>query len=89
MGDIRMYKNLLKQWIRNVQEEDFNRYLKMNQLWKSEHEASILYQFMKAHWEKIYDGDLETFDALKEEISSDTYQKLYELYIQAKKKYNF
>lgn len=84
-----MYKNLLKQWIANVREEDFNRYLKMNQLWKSEDEASILYRFMKENWEKIYAGDLETFDALKKEISSDTYQKLYELYVQAKKKYKF
>ena len=83
-----MYKNLLKQWITNVQKEDFNRYLKMNGLWKSDQEADILYQFLKDNWENIYDGKKETFEQLKEKISNETYQKLYTLYEQAKKKYN-
>lgn len=84
-----MYKNLLRQWILNVQEEDFNRYLKINNLWKSEQEAKILYQFLKQDWENIYDGKEETFLRLKSQISTDTYQRLYTLYEQAKKKYKF
>ena len=44
---------------------------------------------MKQDWEKIYDGDPETFANLKKQISEDTYQKLYTLYTQAKKKYKF
>lgn len=83
-----MYKNLLKQWIANVKKDDFNRYLKMNQLWKSEQEADILYQFLKEDWEDIYDGKKETFEKLQKKISKETYQKLYTLYEQAKKKYN-
>ncbi len=83
-----MYKNLLKQWIMNVQENDFNRYLKMNDLWKSESEARILYQLLKEDWEGIYDGKEETFLKIKSQISEDTYQKLYALYEMAKKKYH-
>ena len=83
-----MYKNLLKQWITNIQQEDFNRYLKMNGLWTSDQEAKVLYQFLKEDWEDIYDGKQETFSKLQKNISEGTYQKLYSLYEQAKKKYN-
>lgn len=83
-----MYKNLLKQWITNIQKEDFIKYLKMNQLWTSDEEADILYRFFKEDWEGIYDGREETFLRLKKEISAETYQKLYTLYEEAKKKYH-
>ena len=75
-----MYKNLLKQWI--------TPYLKMNQLYTSEEEANVLFRFLKEDWEGIYDGKEETFLRLKKEISPETYQKLYALYEEAKKKYH-
>ncbi len=87
MGDF-MYKNLLKQWITNIQKEEFIRYLKMNQLYTSEEEANVLFRFLKEDWEGIYDGKEETFLRLKKEISPETYQKLYTLYEEAKKKYH-
>ncbi len=87
MGDA-MYKNLLKQWIANIQREDFIRYLKMNQLYTSEEEADTLYRFLKEDWEKLYDGNEETFLRLKKEVSEKTYQKLYTLYEEVKKKYH-
>ena len=83
-----MYKNLLKQWIANIQKEDFIRYLKMNQLYTTEKEADVLYRFLKEDWEDIYDGKEETFLRIKKEVSGETYQKLYALYEEAKKKYH-
>lgn len=84
-----LYKNLLNQWISSVQEKDLETILKNAQLWKSEEECHRLYKYLKQDWEKIYEGDKETFEKIKKEISSDTYEKLLHLYQEAKKKYKF
>lgn len=82
-----MYKNLLKQWIENISQDDFERYLKLNNLTTSKEESEILYHLLKSDWEGIYEGKEETFFKVKSKISKETYEKLYNLYIKAKNKY--
>lgn len=82
-----MYKNLLKQWIENVSKEDFERYLKLNNLTTSKEESDILFRLLKSDWEGIYEGKEETFFKIKSQISKNTYDKLYNLYLTVKKKY--
>lgn len=79
----------MRQWVNSVQEKDLETILKNAQLWKSEKECHILFQYLKQDWEKIYEGKEETFNKIKKEISSDTYEKLLHLYQDAKKKYKF
>lgn len=82
-----MYKNLLKQWIENISQDDFERYLKLNNLTTSKEESETLYHLLKSDWEGIYEGKEETFFKIKSKISKETYEKLYNLYIKAKNKY--
>lgn len=84
-----MYKSLIKTWIENLQKEEFTNYLKQYNLWQSNEETDILYNFLKKDWEKVYDGNIETFEQIKKQVSEDTYQKLYNLYLDAKKKFHF
>lgn len=82
-----MYKNLLKQWIENISQEDFERYLKLNNLTTSKEESEILFHLLKSDWEGIYEGKEETFLKVKSKVSKETYEKLYNLYLKVKNKY--
>ncbi len=82
-----MYKNLLKQWIVNINKEDFKRYLKLNNLTTSEEEIDTLFKLLKSDWEVIYEGKEETFLKIQSQVSKETYEKLYGLYLKAKSKY--
>lgn len=84
-----MYRSLIRPWIENLKKEEFIKYLKQYNFWKSNEETDILYQFLKKDWEKIYDGNIEIFEQIKKQVSEDTYQNLYNLYISTKKKYHF
>lgn len=83
-----MYKTLIKQYIKNIDENTVKKYLKENNFSISEKDFQILYPFLKNRWEEIYDGKETTFKELKQQINPRLFQELYQLYLETKQKYH-
>ncbi|MBE6147533.1 MAG: hypothetical protein E7168_04290 [Firmicutes bacterium] len=82
-----MYKTLIKQYIRNIDQDTVKKYLQENNYCVPEKEFEILYFFIKNRWEEIYDGKESTIQELKHLINPNLFDKLYKLYLETKQKY--
>ncbi len=82
-----MYKELIKKWIPNITPTIIKEYGEKIGIKLKDSETTILYQFIKKNYSEILDGNENSFKELKEQLNPNIYQKLLNLYQQAKEKY--
>jgi sulfur relay (sulfurtransferase) DsrC/TusE family protein len=81
--------NLIKEYIKNIDEYTINKYAKINDINLSDKEIKVLYLYIKNYWEIFYKGDpTELFKELEEQIQKENLNKIKELYKKYKEKIN-
>lgn len=81
--------NLIKEYIKNIDEYTINKYAKINNINLSDKEIKVLYLYIKNYWEIFYKGDpTELFKELEEQIQKENLNKIKELYKKYKEKIN-
>ena len=81
--------NLIKEYIKNIDEYTINKYAKINDINLSDKEIKVLYLYIKNYWEIFYKGDpTELFKELEEQIQKGNLNKIKELYKKYKEKIN-
>ncbi len=79
--------NLIESYINILSLDKMNSFLKQNDIILNNEESSFLINYIKENWyQLIYKPD-KHLDIIKENISYNNYNKLYELYIRYKKQY--
>ena len=80
--------NILKSYINNMSSDDLLILLNKNDIYPSNDELTIIYKYLKDNWYTfIYENPTPILNDLKEKLTIENYNKLYELYIMAKEKY--
>ena len=74
-----MNKELIKKYIHHLQIKHIKDYAKSQNIFLSEEEATILYQFIQNHYEQLLE-DSTTIFQLKDLIREDLYQQVVSLY---------
>ncbi len=78
---------IIQKYINNITLNNIIDYGKKEGLIITNNEASIIYEYMVKYWKVFYYGDPKNLlSELKMKLSSNTYNKLEELYIIAKEK---
>ena len=81
--------NLIKEYIKNIDEYTINKYAKANNINLSDKETKVLYLYIKNYWEIFYKGDPTfLFKELEEQIETDNLKKIKILYQKYKEKIN-
>ena len=81
--------NLIKEYIKNIDEYTINKYAKINNINLSDKEIKVLYLYIKNYREIFYKGDpTELFKELEEQIQKENLNKIKELYKKYKEKIN-
>lgn len=80
--------NLIKEYIKNIDEYTINKYAKSNNINLSDEEIKVIYLYLKNYWQIFYNGDpTELFKELEEQISQDNLNKIKDLYYKYKKRF--
>lgn len=80
--------NLLKSYINNMSIDDLVILLEKKDIHLNSDELNVIYKYLKNDWYTfIYEDNTNILNDLKSKLSSNNYNKLYELYIMAKEKY--
>ena len=80
--------NLLKSYINNMSIDDLVILLEKKDIHLNSDELNVIYKYLKNDWYTfIYEDNTNILNELKSKLSSNNYNKLYELYIMAKEKY--
>ena len=80
--------NLIKEYIKNIDEYTINKYAKSNNINLSDKEIKVIYLYLKNYWQIFYNGDpTELFKELEEQISQDNLNKIKDLYYKYKKRF--
>jgi hypothetical protein len=81
---------LIQEYINRLTLDDINAFAKQEGITVNEEEKKIIYSYLKEHWRTIlYGNPRGIFDELKNKLNPDTYNKVEQLYIQAKNKIGF
>ena len=79
--------NLIESYINILSLDKMNSFLKQNDIILNNEESSFLINYIKENWyQLIYKPD-KHLDIIKENISYNNYNKLYEIYIRYKNEY--
>lgn len=82
-----MYEIIIKDYINKLTEEDIIRYGKKKNINISKEDSKTLYVYAKNYWREFYKGNpTELINELKESLQEDTFNKLYNLYLDIKKR---
>ncbi len=82
-------EEMIKEYIKNIDEYTIEKYAKSNDINLSDDEVKIIYLYVKNYWYEFYKGNPENlFKELEEQLSQENYQKLLKLYDKYKKKIN-
>ena len=77
---------LLKEYIKNITEEDIYNFAVKEGINLLDYETKVIYMYLKNYWNVFLNEDATfLFEELKEKIESKTYDKLIELYNKYKK----
>ena len=80
--------NFIKNYINNINIYDLNIFLNINDIYLNDNELNILYDYLKNDWYTfIYEDPTYILNDLKNKITVDKYNKLYDIYIKEKEKY--
>ena len=84
-----MYEIIIKDYINNLTEEDIIKNGKKKNINISNDDAKVLYLYAKNYWKEFYKGNPhDLIEEIKEKIDSDTFNKIYKIYINLKNKYD-
>ena len=75
-----MYKNIISKYIPLLTVDHVKNYALNNNIDLNNHEAKIVYDFIKDNYEKLSDGNLDNLLPLKNHLSTNTYNNLIILY---------
>ncbi|MDD6878925.1 MAG: DUF2624 family protein [bacterium] len=82
-----MYEIIIKDYINKLTEDDIIKFGKKKNINISKKDSKILYVYAKNYWREFYKGNpKELINELKEVLEKDTFNKLYMLYLDLKKK---
>ena len=80
--------NIIKNYINNMNIEDLNILLIKNDINLNDNELNVLYNHLKNDWYTfIYEDSTQILNDIKNKFSLNNYNKLYNIYINAKEKY--
>lgn len=80
--------NIIKNYINNMNIEDLNILLIKNDINLNDNELNVLYNHLKNDWYTfIYEDSTQILNDIKNSFTPDNYNKLYNIYINAKEKY--
>ena len=82
-----MIKDLVKKYINILTLDDVKKFADTNNIKYSEEEALIVYNFIRKNYLELLDENINVFLEIKNEISTDLYKTLLNLYIDYKQKY--
>lgn len=78
-----MIEKIIHSYINKLTKEDIKSFAEQNQVSLTEEEVNIIYEVIKNHWRELLYNPQPIFDKLKNQVSSNTYQKIiyfYDLY---------
>jgi len=78
-------KNIVINYINIITKEDINNYLIKQNIILSENELNYAYKIVKNNYNEIFEGNIDLFNDIKNNINNDAYNKLIDLY----NKYSF
>ena len=82
-----MYEIIIRDYVNKLTENDILNFCNKIEITISEEEAKILYVYAKNYWKEFYKGNpKDLILELKEKINKNAFNKLYNLYIDLKKK---
>jgi len=80
-------EELIKEYIKNIDEYTIDKYAKINQINLSDNELKIIYLYIKNYWQIFYKGDpTDLFKELEEQLEKENFIKIKELYLKYKEK---
>ncbi|MEG2351451.1 MAG: hypothetical protein RSA10_00965 [Bacilli bacterium] len=84
-----MIDTLIKEYVKRLSLNDINNYALKKGVMLKPGEDRVLYDFIKERWEEIYKGnDLNVVNYLKNKLSKETFDIVYQEYNNIKKKYD-
>ena len=84
-----MYEIIIRDYVNKLTEEDIINFCNKKEIIIDDNETKILYLYAKNYWKEFYKGNPnEIILELKEKLNENAFNKLYNLYIDLKKKIN-
>lgn len=78
---------LLEKYVNKLTKDHIINYAKNNGIIVNNNEVDIIYEYIKKYWRKFYyENPKDLFDELKSKLSPNTYNKLIQIYTEAKEK---
>lgn len=82
-----MYLEIIKKYINKLQKEDIVKFAKKKNLLLDQNELNIIYTTIKNRYKDILDDGIKVINEYKNKLKINTYNKLIEVYNDAKKYY--
>ena len=73
-------KEVIKRYISNLTIDDIKTYAKNKGCVVKEEECKIIYKYIKTYYEELLNKDDSCFNKLKDEINTDLYKSIKNLY---------
>ncbi len=83
-----MYKMIINNYIKNLTLADINNLNTTHSIKLSSKEQQIIYNILKTNWQDLYNDNQTTWNIIKQEINSFSYNLLRNLYLEYKNKYD-
>ena len=80
-------ENIIKKYVNILKKEDIVNFAKKNNLLLNKEELEIIYSTIKNRYIDIYNDGLKVINEYKDKLKKNTYDKLIEVYENAKKYY--
>ena len=80
-------ENIIKKYVNILKKEDIVNFAKKNNLLLDKEELEIIYNTIKNRYIDIYNDGLKVINEYKDKLKKNTYDKLIEVYENAKKYY--
>ena len=80
-------KELIKKYINILTPEDIKKYALKENIEVTQQEVTIIYNFIKNHYQELLDNDTSVFRILKIQIRPILFDKIISLYNENKTKY--
>ena len=81
-----MYELLIKEYLKRLSLKDINDFAHKNGIILKDNEDKKIYDFIMNNWQSVYNGDINIFNKLKENVSEETYKCAIDLYNEFKDK---
>ena len=75
-----MYKNLIINYVKNLNKDDLYTFLKNSNLEVNDHDVDIIYNYIKENCRVILDDPLKHINIIKDKIDLSTYNILLNYY---------